>query len=65
MIEVNMKSNIRAGNYNLKGKKYKLLGCYCCEVIDRREDYLEKLALKEAKQEIDASVGKWTKLTGS
>lgn len=45
-----------AGNINLKGKKYKLLRCGCCEVIDFREDYKKYIAKKEiqnAKRGID------------
>jgi hypothetical protein len=43
-----MKSHTHAGNFNLKGKKYKLLSCKCCVV----QDFRSKERTKEAKKEI-------------
>lgn len=36
-----------AGNHNLKGKKYKLLSCGCCEVQDYRDWERDKRHTKE------------------
>lgn len=41
------KTNIRAGDINLAGKKTSLLGCFCCEVRNLKE----QIAEKEWKQE--------------
>ena len=41
-----------AGNVNMKGKKYKLMRCGCCECIDLRDKVLEK----EHKKEIDGQL---------
>ncbi len=35
------------GNINMKGKKYKLLSCRCCECQDLRDKYLDKVIAKE------------------
>lgn len=43
-----------AGNVNLKGKKYRLLPCRCCVVIDKRDE----IRYKEDKKEISALVDK-------
>lgn len=42
------KSNLHAGNFNLRGKKYKLLRCGCCSV----ENFKDKLKKKETFKEI-------------
>ena len=44
-----------AGNTNLKGKKYKLLGCKCCAVQDFRDRERTKEAKKEIRNEKDLS----------
>lgn len=46
-----MKSHLHAGQYNLKGKKYKTLSCNCCEVVDLRSK--EKFDLKKVYAEYD------------
>ena len=38
-----------AGNVNMKGKKYKLMSCRCCVVIDFRERAKKALDKKEMK----------------
>ncbi len=45
-----MKSNLRAGQFKLRGKPFKLLRCRCCEVIDFRGRYRWKLAAREMRQ---------------
>lgn len=55
------KSYIRAGNINLKGKKSKLMGCKCCEVLDLRGKYNDRLMKKEMR----GSVSEWTILSDS
>lgn len=42
-----------AGRFNLKGKKHKLLSCRCCEVINKKEEIIKEIELKEAKDEIN------------
>ena len=44
-----MKSQHRAGQFNLKGKLYKLLYCKCCEVINFKQKFLKKEHIKEIK----------------
>ena len=46
-----MKSHPRAGNANLKGKKYKLLSCKCCVIQDFRDRNRNKQAKKEINYE--------------
>ena len=46
-----MKSHPRAGNANLKGKKYKLLSCKCCVIQDFRDRDRNKQAKKEMNYE--------------
>ena len=46
-----MKSHPRAGNANLKGKKYKLLSCKCCVIQDFRNRDRNKQAKKEINYE--------------
>jgi hypothetical protein len=41
-------THCKAGNVNLKGKKYKLLSCKCCVIQNLRG----KERTKEAKKEI-------------
>ena len=43
------KSNKHAGQINMRGKKYKLLRCRCCECIDFRDKFLKKEHDKEIK----------------
>ena len=46
----------RAGNVNMKGKKYKLMHCRCCVCMDFRDRELKKehtKEMKEAKNELD------------
>ena len=38
---------MNCGNVNMKGKKYKLLSCRCCECQDLRDKYLNKVIAKE------------------
>ncbi len=38
---------INCGNVNMRGKKYKLLSCRCCECQDFREKMLNKAIAKE------------------
>lgn len=46
-----MKSTgINVGSVNLKGKKVKRLRCGCCTAYDFREYELEKIQLKEMKE---------------
>lgn len=47
-----MKSLWCAGDFNLKGKKVYLCGCKCCDVVNLKDAYLKKLAIKEMKNEI-------------
>lgn len=44
-----MKSNLKAGQHNLKGKKFKLLKCKCCAVFNIKEEILNKIMKKEIK----------------
>jgi uncharacterized protein YlbG (UPF0298 family) len=44
------KSNLHAGNFNLRGKKYKLLYCRCCTVQDFRDKLKKKEVIKEMKE---------------
>ncbi len=45
-----MKSGaVDMGNINMKGKKYALLSCGCCQCVDFREKEAEKLAKKEMR----------------
>lgn len=44
------KSHLRAGGVNLKGKKYKLLNCRCCECVDLRDKEIKKEHEKEIKE---------------
>ena len=39
------------GNVNMKGKKYKLLSCRCCECQDFREKMLNKTITKEMSED--------------
>lgn len=48
-----MKSHPRAGNANLKGKKYKLLSCKCCVI----QDFRDRDRNKQAKKEIRDGIG--------
>ena len=43
-----MKSHSHAGQFNLKGKKYKLLSCKCCVA----QNFKDRERAKEAKKEI-------------
>ena len=46
----------KAGNWNLRGKKSIMCDCRCCDVVNFKEEYAEKLAIKEmdqAKMDID------------
>lgn len=43
------KSNKHAGQINMRGKKYKLLRCRCCECIDFRDKFRDKEHAKEIK----------------
>jgi len=38
---------MNCGNVNMKGKKYTLLNCRCCECQDFRDKYLNKIIAKE------------------
>ena len=51
------KSHIQAGQFNLKGKKYKLLRCRCCDCVDLRVKLLEKTLKKELEWTV-SSVGR-------
>lgn len=44
---------MRAGNANLKGKKYKLMRCGCCVAIDYRDKFREMVDKKEIKDYIN------------
>jgi hypothetical protein len=44
-----MKSHLRAGEFNLKGKKEMLLRCRCCTVQDFRNHEVEKQTIKEIR----------------
>lgn len=49
-----MKSTgVDCGNVNMKGKKYKLLSCRCCEAQDLREKELKKEHNKEINDQKD------------
>ena len=39
-----------AANVNLKGKKYKRMGCGCCSCIDFRDNILKKEHKKEMER---------------
>ena len=39
----------KAGNFNLRGKKYKLLRCGCCEVQNFKNRELKREHIKEIK----------------
>ena len=41
------KSMKYAGNYNLKGKKYKIARCGCWCIQDFRDKYKKKIDIKE------------------
>ena len=43
------KSLKKAGQVNMKGKKYKLMYCGCCTCVDMRDKELEKEHKKEMK----------------
>lgn len=45
-----MRSHLKAGQFNLRGKRSKLLRCKCCEVVDLKTPYLKRLAIREAKE---------------
>ena len=45
------KSNLHAGNFNLRGKKYKLLYCRCCSVQNFKDKLNKKQAMKEIYHE--------------
>ena len=49
---------LKAGNVNLKGKKYKLLRCRCCVVQDFREEYFKKVSKKEVAYELTYDANK-------
>lgn len=40
----------KAGNFNLRGKKYKLLRCRCCEVQNFKDRELKREHIKEIKE---------------
>lgn len=42
-----------AANINMRGKKTKLMSCWCCECIDMREKMLYAIHKKEMKGEDD------------
>ena len=44
-----MKSHWAAGNVKMKGKKFKLLKCGCCECQDFRDKNTEKFKEQEKK----------------
>jgi len=41
-----------AGRINMKGRRYKLLSCKCCQCIDFRDGELKKEHNKYMKEEI-------------
>lgn len=41
---------VPVGNINLKGKKYRLLSCGCCEAYDMREDVRRREDEKEIRE---------------
>jgi hypothetical protein len=47
-----MKSNFYAGQFNLKGKKSRRLGCGCCRVFDLRDKIIDHFMIKEIEEEI-------------
>lgn len=38
-----------AANVNLKGKKFKRMGCGCCSCIDTRQDIVRKQHINEIR----------------
>lgn len=50
-----MKSHWAAGNANLKGKKWISAACKCCTIVNLKEKYLDKLAMKEMKDAVEMS----------
>lgn len=36
-----------AANINMKGKKHKLMGCYCCYCVDYRDKMIKTIHYKE------------------
>lgn len=49
-METQMKSNLNAGQFNLRGKQTKLLSCRCCVVRNLKTEALAKQAKAEVRQ---------------
>ena len=52
MVQYNMRWR-RSGDFNLKGKKTKILGCSCCLVINEKDKILKKIIEKEMKDDLN------------
>lgn len=52
-----MKSVHHAGNINMNGKKTKRLSCHCCEAVNFKEPYFDKLRIKDMKEQDFGYIG--------
>lgn len=43
-----------AANINMRGKKTKVMRCYCCMCLDMRDDIIAKQHLKEMNNGVDS-----------